>query len=1057
MRIVCPACGVSSEVTDDAVPEILICAGCGKRIRLASPTPMRGEDDIDFDFSPGVVSVPSATGKKATPPRREKRTAIVAGLVGAMATAMLVVLVLVLKRAMVPEPAAVVSVASEISSVPWDREHRAELLDLKSRADLLATAGKWQQSYEAYQQILTFVGDHQVSDPVALTVVDAVKTGEDRAMSALLADKNAPTAVVSVPVPASTTEPVVAGTPVIAVSATTSPATQPTTQPIALPIVQLDPAQTAADGAAPIAGVPAGPPQAHVYASAEEVTDGEIGDAINKGVAFLKAQFRDGEVVVSVPNAFGQGPGGMGRPNRPGGNTNLDNGNGGGSNLGPGNLGPIGNPQGRGGNFNPPPNLSGIVGSYTLPGFDALCVYALLNAGRAMDVPGLGENDPFTDQILARLCSYNLLYTYHRSLRAAALAVFNRTQDTAVLEDDVRWLQAASMNGAYTYTMPVGQSGWDNSNSQYGLLGVWSGAQAGKAVSQTYWQNVERHWIGCAQSDGMWDYDGRSESTMTMTCAGVASLLVSGDYLESFNPAGKPAKPPACLNAGLAWLDAGDNCMSGFASRDAGFVSYGLYGLERVGLASGYKYFGKHDWYAEIAKKLVAEQHLDGSWGDGGARATVTPQTLIDTAYCLLFLARGRHPILFNKLRYDGDWNDRPRDVAHLARYAAHQLERPLNWQVVNLRRNWFDWMDSPVLYISGDKKLNLTDPDFSALRDFANGGGLIFTHADNGSSEFNRWVFDLVRKIFPKYELIQIPRDHPIYSTVYAIKNPQPLLGLSNGSRLLLVHSPTDVAAGWQLNWTDDRKAAFQMGVNLFVYAAGKSNLKNRLVSNYVPEDPDRPDSSRQIARLEYPGGEWDPEPYAWTRFSRYFQWDTHQAVEPVTVDMKSLVPGAQPMAVLTGTVRHDFTDTEATAARNYVREGGVLLIDACGGQADFAKSIEQTLLPKAFPGAVPVPIPDNHPLLLASRPFASDLVKPMVRQFASQHGGKDMPILTFAYGKGWVIYSRLDITTGLLGTQSWGILGFDASYAQALVQNAVLWAEARCPLSNPNIPGQK
>ena len=41
--------------------------------------------------------------------------------------------------------------------------------------------------------------------------------------------------------------------------------------------------------------------------------------------------------------------------------------------------------------------------------------------------------------------------------------------------------------------------------------------------------------------------------------------------------------------------------------------------------------------------------------------------------------------------------------------------------------------------------------------------------------------------------------------------------------------------------------------------------------------------------------------------------------------------------------------------------------------------------------------------------------------------------------------MFSRLDVTTGLLGTESWGIVGYDPAYAQALVKNAILWADAR------------
>jgi hypothetical protein len=263
-----------------------------------------------------------------------------------------------------------------------------------------------------------------------------------------------------------------------------------------------------------------------------------------------------------------------------------------------------------------------------------------------------------------------------------------------------------------------------------------------------------------------------------------------------------------------------------------------------------------------------------------------------------------------------------------------------------------------------------------------------------------------------------------------------------------LLIHSPTDLAGGWQQNWTDERKPEFQMGVNIFVYAAGKGILKNRMSSTYIPEDPNPPESARPIARLEY-ADEWDPEPYAWTRFSRYFQWETHKGITPTIVSLRSLTIDTAPMAVLTGTVRHDFTAKECVAAKAYVEEGGVLMIDACGGSTAFAKSVQTTLLPLAFADSTLQPIPNNHPLLIASRPGANDLVKPLLRSYANQNGGKTLPIEVMQVGKGWVIFSRLDVTTGLLGTQSWGILGYDPAYAQALMKNAVLWAEARSPVA--------
>ena len=93
---------------------------------------------------------------------------------------------------------------------------------------------------------------------------------------------------------------------------------------------------------------------------------------------------------------------------------------------------------------------------------------------------------------------------------------------------------------------------------------------------------------------------------------------------------------------------------------------------------------------------MVDQQGRNGAWHDR-----------VNTAFAVLFLSRGRHPILMNKLRYDGPWANRPRDLANLARFGTRELERPLNWQVVNLRRDYHDWLDSPILYVASHVRPN--------------------------------------------------------------------------------------------------------------------------------------------------------------------------------------------------------------------------------------------------------------------------------------------------------------------------------------------------------------
>jgi hypothetical protein len=166
-----------------------------------------------------------------------------------------------------------------------------------------------------------------------------------------------------------------------------------------------------------------------------------------------------------------------------------------------------------------------------------------------------------------------------------------------------------------------------------------------------------------------------------MTAAGIATLFITQDYLNM----GKGAdctgniRDPA-IDKAFKWM------IDNLKDLEGRRTHYTLYGIERIGVASGYKYFGTLDWYDDGADYLVKSQGANGSWGTG----------VSDTCFAILFLVRGRAPVVMNKLEYDvdaagdkpklGNWNQRPRDCANLVRWMGQQLERDLNWQIVNLR-----------------------------------------------------------------------------------------------------------------------------------------------------------------------------------------------------------------------------------------------------------------------------------------------------------------------------------------------------------------------------------
>ena len=351
-------------------------------------------------------------------------------------------------------------------------------------------------------------------------------------------------------------------------------------------------------------------------------------------------------------------------------------------------------------------------------------------------------------------------------------------------------------------------------------------------------------------------------------------------------------------------------------------------------------------------------------------------------------------------------------------------MERPFNWQVVSFARPWSDWKDAPVLYVASHVPPKLSADDEAKLKAYADAGGVIFTHADGGSVNFTKWAEDLSRRLWPELGgLRPLDKDHELYSVVFHLKARPKLSGVSNGSRLPMVHSPTDLSPMWQERVTKSGRETFGLGVNLFVWAAGKGTYRNRLDTPFIPDPPPSSVPAVAVARLRYPGS-WDPEPYAWTRFARYCQWTTGTPVTASPVDLPTLKSAQTPVAVLTGTAAVVFTDADVAAVRNYVTAGGTLLVDACGGSRPFAASAE-ALLGRAFPGVPLQPLAGTDPLVRGGSAGLDDLTRPAVRPYAAEKLGLQV-------GENGPSLRGLTAGTGRLDTNPWGVVGYAPAYAQ-------------------------
>ncbi|MCH7729161.1 MAG: hypothetical protein IH991_22170, partial [Planctomycetes bacterium] len=316
----------------------------------------------------------------------------------------------------------------------------------------------------------------------------------------------------------------------------------------------------------------------------------------------------------------------------------------------------------------------------TQGGGTALAALAMLAAGA----------NPASDEQLQKALSWLSKIepnnTYVRGIRANVWeyalrkAPYNEKY-RAMLKTDFEWLmKALGDKRGWRYT--IASRDWDNSCTQYGVLGVWAAARAGFEPGEKFWQKLSKHFRDCQNADGGWGYTTGS-SNPNMATAGLASMFLVFDmhqgrrYYTSDNPEAFATDDAAevlkSIERGMNWLGKSNG------NKNDGYY---LYGIERTGVASGRKYIGGEDWFKLGALNVLKAQARDGSiplgrWG----------RHVIGTSFCTMFLVYGGAPVAMNKLQYGKgrDWNLNPRDLANLSKEMWSVYERPLNWQTVSI------------------------------------------------------------------------------------------------------------------------------------------------------------------------------------------------------------------------------------------------------------------------------------------------------------------------------------------------------------------------------------
>jgi uncharacterized protein DUF4159 len=664
----------------------------------------------------------------------------------------------------------------------------------------------------------------------------------------------------------------------------------------------------------------------------------------------------------------------------------------------------------------------------TFPGgTTALCTLALLESGETE------EKNPKLRAALGWLRSRTLDRTYTVALQTMVLCKASSDRDRLLIKRNVEWLERSqvregSESGGWAYPAALPGHLADNSNSQFALLALDAAARVGVKVRESTWLLARDYWATGQDKNGSWGYYRRTKGagTGSMTCAGVSSMKIVTDQIARGDSRVRGERIICCgggrsegteqIERGIDWLAKHFSLSTNPGTTSGEWRLYYLYGLERVGRLTSIRFIGDHDWYREGAERLVRRTIAGANYWSGRGNEK---NDLISTSFALLFLSKGRRPVLISKLRYgdtDSDWNPQPQSIANLTRYVESRWHKDMTWQTIDLRTAAVDdLLQSPVLFLGGSTSPLPSDETrinqlAEKLRGYLDRGGFLFADAQCEGTEFDRGFRALINRIFPEreYRLRLLDPGHSIWQAEEPIapKWIRPLWGVDFGCRTSVVYAPpspgldTDrptsvrpsLACLWELAQSGKEKkysqtvkqriaAGLSIGINVLAYATDRQlKPKDAIPSDLTPEAERGIDGRGEvsIATLRHPGG-CSVAPRAVVNLLERASKQLGLRTRPDQI----LVPISDPrlfdyhLVFMHGRTSFSLTDRERKQLRTYIQRGGMLLADSICASNAFSKSFRREI-EAIFPERPLESIPLTDPML------------------SSQYGGYDVRQLT-------------------------------------------------------------
>ncbi len=209
---------------------------------------------------------------------------------------------------------------------------------------------------------------------------------------------------------------------------------------------------------------------------------------------------------------------------------------------------------------------------------------------------------------------------------------------------------------------------------------------------------------------------------------------------------------------------------------------------------------------------------------------------IVLVALVVPFLLEAQESVQLALLKYPGggDWYANPTALPNLAEFCNRNLPTDLAPDYATVEVGSADIFNHPFIHMTGHGNVVFSDAEAENLRMYLISGGFLHIDDNYGMDQYVRLA---MKKVFPEYDFVELPFDHPIYSSHFEFADGLPKIhkhddkpaqgfALIHEGRVVCYYSyETDLGDGWEDQEVHNdpealRQKSLRMGANIVKFA---------------------------------------------------------------------------------------------------------------------------------------------------------------------------------------------------------------------------------------------